>query len=183
MEKWLDIPGYETLYQASDAGRIRTCEGKTTSNARFAKRVWKQRILKQKLVTNKRGRTDARVSLWKDCHEQTWLVSQLIALTWCKGYAPELTVNHIDGNPLNNAASNLEWTTRADNIRKGFQTGLYRKNQHLALLQNGDKILVFSSFSAASRYIGHCSGYVSNCIKKRRTAKSSNGQEYRITTL
>lgn len=45
MEKWRDIPGYEALYQASTEGRIRTCEGKTTRNARFAKRVWKQRIL------------------------------------------------------------------------------------------------------------------------------------------
>ena len=29
-EIWKDIPGYEGIYQASNFGRIRTAEGKTT---------------------------------------------------------------------------------------------------------------------------------------------------------
>lgn len=69
-EEWKDIPGYEGLYQASTLGRIRTCEGKTTSSARFEKRVWKQRIMKQKLNKNRKGRIDARVCLWKDGKEK-----------------------------------------------------------------------------------------------------------------
>lgn len=126
MEQWKDIPGYEGLYQASTQGRIRTCEGKITSSARFEKRVWKQRILKQKLCKNRKGRTDARVSLWKDRKEKTWLVSRLVALTWCDGYADGLTVNHKNGNPLDNSAQNLEWMTRAANIQHGFKNGLYK---------------------------------------------------------
>ena len=126
MEKWRDIPGYEGLYQASDLGQIRTCEGKITSNARYAKRVWKQRTLKQKLNKNKKGRIDARVHLWKDGKERTWLVSRLVALTWCDGYAEGLTVNHKNGNPLDNAATNLEWISRKANIQHGFKTGLYK---------------------------------------------------------
>ena len=143
MERWSDIPGYEGLYQASTLGRIRTCEGKTTSSARFAKRVWKQRIMKQKLNANRKGRIDARVSLWKDGKEKTWLVSRLVAMTWVAGYAEGLTVNHIDGNPMNNACDNLEWLTRAANIQHGFKTGLYKnwlpiqENIHNKQLSNG----------------------------------------------
>lgn len=126
MEQWKDIPGYESLYQASTQGRIRTCEGKITSSARSKKRVWKQRILKQKFCKNRKGRTDARVSLWKDGHEKTWLVSRLVALTWCEGYADGMTVNHINGDALDNSSKNLEWLTRAANIQHGFRTGLYK---------------------------------------------------------
>ena len=125
MEEWKDIPGYEGLYQASNLGRIRTAEGKTTSSARFPVRVWKQRIMKPKISTNKKGRHDMRIELWKGKEHKTLLVSRLIALTWCKGYQDGWTVNHKNGNPLDNSAENLEWLSLGDNIRHGFANGLY----------------------------------------------------------
>lgn len=125
MEQWKDIPGYEGLYQASDLGRIRTCAGKVTSSARFGHRVWKQRIMKQKASISKNGRRDFRVELWKDKEHKTWLVSRLVALTWCEGYTDGMTVNHKNGLSTDNRAANLEWLTKADNIRHGFATGLY----------------------------------------------------------
>lgn len=33
-------------------------------------------------------------------------------------------VNHIDGDKCNNSASNLEWVTRKENVRHGFDNGL-----------------------------------------------------------
>lgn len=130
MEQWKMIPGYEGLYEASTHGQIRTAEGKTTSNARYPKRVWKQRVLKQKYAYRKSGHLkDARVCLWKDGKEKTFLVSRLVAMTWCDGYADGLTVNHKDGNPLNNNSDNLEWVSLAENIRHGFKTGLYPQSK------------------------------------------------------
>ena len=86
-ELWKDIPGYEGIYQASTLGNIRTCEDKTTHTERHGIRHWKQRTLKQKKCRNSKGRIDARVSLWKDGKERTWLVSRLVGLTWCDGYS------------------------------------------------------------------------------------------------
>ena len=124
-EQWKDIPGYEGLYQASTLGRIRTCEGKTTSSARFKCRVWKQRVLKQKCTTNRKGRTDFRVELWRGKEHKTYLVARLIAFTWCCGYKEGYTVNHKNGDILDNRAENLEWLSRGDNIRHGFANGFY----------------------------------------------------------
>lgn len=127
MERWKDIPGYEGIYQASDTGLIRTKPGKTTYTERHGVRHWKTRVLKPKHQMRKghTGKRDARVNLWKDGKEKTWLVSRLVALTWCDGYADRMTVNHIDGNPENNVCSNLEWVTHTENIRKGWADGLY----------------------------------------------------------
>lgn len=180
MEKWLDIPGFEKLYQASNFGNIRTCEGKTTSNARYPKRVWKQRVLKQKYYTNRRGRKDARVSLWKDGKEYTFLVARLVALTWCDGYSEGMTVNHIDGNPMNNRSVNLEWVSLKENIQKGFSDGLYLKNQSAVILSSDEMNYRFCSMSEAGRFLGRTSGYISNCLQKNKAACDSSGNYYLI---
>ena len=182
MEEWRDIPGYENLYQASNKGEIRTCEGKTTSNARYSNRVWKQRILKQKLTANGKGRTDARVGLWKDGKEKTWLVSRLVALTWCDGYREGLTVNHINGNPLDNCSDNLEWVTLRENIKKGYEDGLYRKKQNPVMLFNEYAHFEFDSFADADRFLGHSEGYISNALKRNRPVYGVYGTRYQVLT-
>ena len=47
-ERWQSIPYYEAEYEASNLGRIRTKEGKTTFTQRHGVRHWQQRILKPK---------------------------------------------------------------------------------------------------------------------------------------
>jgi hypothetical protein len=50
---------------------------------------------------------------------------RLIALTFITKPSPDhIWVNHKDGNKLNNAPDNLEWTTVAQNIQHAFSTGL-----------------------------------------------------------
>ena len=166
MEDWKDIPGYKSLYQASTEGRIRTCEGKITKNARFENRVWKQRILKPKYGKRKSGKyRDARVSLWKDGKESTYLISRLVALTWCDGYQEGMTVNHKDGNPDNNHCENLEWISRAENIRHGFRTGLYPTKRTTLVAPDGTEIQ-FVSMAAASRFLRKRNGYIWDILRK-----------------
>lgn len=167
IEQWKDIPGYESLYEASDCGRIRTHENKVTSSARFKERHWKQRILKQKYQTRRNGKKDARICLWKDGKEKTFLVSRLVAMTWCEGYLPGLTVNHIDGNPENNKAENLEWVTLKRNIQEGFRTGLFPRKSCVVVEKDGTE-KQFASYTDASRYLGKNPGYVSGLIKNNR---------------
>lgn len=179
-ELWLDIPGYENLYQASNLGNVRTCEGKTTSNARYSRRVWKQRTLKKKLQTNRYGRTDARVSLWKDGKCKDYLISRLVALAWCDGYAPKMTVNHIDGNSMNNAAINLEWIPLGDNIRHAFSNGLY-SSQKPVFLEGETETLTFRSQAEASRFLGRDARYINNQLRRgKHNVAGVSGDKYTV---
>ena len=93
---WKEIPGYEGIYEASSSGEIRTSVGKTTWSSRFnCPRVWKQRILKQKIYQAKgRTRSDARVTLYKDGKPKDFLVARLVAETFLGTPENKMTVNH-----------------------------------------------------------------------------------------
>ena len=179
MEQWKDIPGFEGLYQASTAGLIRSAPGKVTSSKRFSHRVWKTRILKHKIRVHGKRR-DAAVTLWKDGKCKDYLVSRLVAMTWAEGYAPGLTVNHIDGNPQNNNSTNLEWVTLSENIKKGYADGLFLSCQHSVQLVGDECTMNFESMAAASRFLGRNSGYVSNMTKANRPITAADGKRYTI---
>lgn len=53
------------------------------------------------------------------------LAHRMLMETFCPNANSDiLTINHIDGNKLNNSLSNLEWCTREDNLKKARETGL-----------------------------------------------------------
>jgi hypothetical protein len=180
MEQWRDIPGYEGIYQVSNKGNVRTCEGKTTFTELHGVRRWKQRNLKQKITKSKKSRFDARVHLWKDGTPKTFLVARLVGMSWCDGYSEELTINHINGNSLDNSACNLEWVSNEENIRKGFETGLFASIQIPIELICDNEAHSFPSMAEASRYLGRNSGYISDCLKRNRLATSVDGQQYSV---
>ena len=143
LEIWKDIPNYENTYEASSFGRIRTHKNKTTYSKRFGcMRHWKSRIMKGRGDFIKTGK---RVGLWKDGKCKEWLVARLIAITFLGFPTKEAnTVNHKNGNRLDNMIENLEWLSIGDNLRHAFDTGLmpYKKIQ----LYNNDCELVFSFY-------------------------------------
>lgn len=173
MEVWKDIPGYEGLYQASTLGDIRSVEGKITSSKRCAVRRWKSRILKGR---GDNPNTGKRVCLWKDGKVKEWLVARLVATTFL-GNPPEgYTVNHKDGNRMNNNLENLEWLSLADNIRHGFSTGLY-PTKHITLSRNGQKY-EFESMAKCDVFLGRKRGYTSNSLRERYTVYDIKGNKY-----
>ena len=179
-EIWKPIPGYEGIYEASNLGRIRTANGKTTSSARYPVRVWKQRVLKPKVQTRENGRKDQRVNLWKDGEEKTLLVARLVAMSFLPMPFDKLTVNHINGNPMDNRVENLEWCTLSDNIRHAFNTGLQsRCEKPVVLIRASDlEETRFKSMAEASRYLGKSNKYVSGAVAKSCICYDVNGVKY-----
>lgn len=51
-------------------------------------------------------------------------VHRLVAKEFLNNSNNYSEVNHIDGNKMNNAATNLEWCTRSYNLQHSFKTGL-----------------------------------------------------------
>ena len=175
-ELWKDIPGYEGIYQASTDGNIRTAEGKTTSNSRYSIRHWKPRILKGR---GNNPTTGKRVSLWKDGKCKDLLVARLVAITFL-GDPPEgFTVNHKDGNRFNNAIDNLEWLSLADNIRHGFDTGLYSTQKNISVSCDGNAHQ-FRSYAELDRFLNRAVGYTSCILNKGGTLRDSNGRVYEV---
>ena len=178
METWKDIPGYEGLYQASSAGRIRSVEGKTTSSARFPKRHWKSRILKGRGANKVTG---YRVSLWKDGKVKDALVARLVALTFLGVPEAGFTVNHKDGNRFNNNLSNLEWLSRADNIRYGFEHGQYPQKP-ITIKADGESVS-FRSYSECDRYLKRHAGYTSARVLKNKPLYGADKNRYEVVRI
>jgi hypothetical protein len=83
----------------------------------------KNKLLKQ-FRRNKQSRCPyLSISVWdKDSgFARPFFVHRLVAYQYCDLYLTNvegLVVNHIDGNPYNNNACNLEWVTQKENIHK-----------------------------------------------------------------
>ena len=167
-EIWKDIPDYKG-YQVSNLGRVRTYN-KITYTQRHGERHWKDRILKQKIsvATKNKNRKDARVELWNNKEHKTLLVARLVAFTFNNvNLKSKLTVNHKDGNSLNNNLQNLEIITRKENIQHAFNNGLMHCKKIKIIDKKKETINIFRSMAEASRSINKNCRYISKKIKKR----------------
>lgn len=125
METWRPIPGWEGRYEASDRGRIRS--------------VFRQGVARTGRVLRpafaKCGGYP-QVALCRDGVQRTEYVHRLV-LTAFVGPCPEgMEAAHADGDPSNNAASNLAWKVHVDNeadkVRHGtLLLGTARHNARL----------------------------------------------------
>ena len=162
-EVWKDIPDYNG-YQVSNLGRIRTYN-KITYTEKHGKRHWKNRILKYKGKSYSPG---YRVDLWKAGKPKTLLVARLVAFTFYEKDINDttLTVNHIDGNRLNNNLKNLEIISLADNIRHAFNTGLMPCKQIKLTNKHNKETKICRSMTQASELMQYSKGYISAQLTK-----------------
>lgn len=166
MEKWLDIPDYPG-YQVSNLGRIKT-HNKVSYTNLHGIRHWKDRILKQKKSTNKRGRCDYRVDLWNEKGHKTLLVARVVAFTFLNENLEnnKLTVNHKDRNSLNNNLDNLEIITLKENIQHCFRTGVSFQIKIKIEDKITGNIYYPTSLNEGNKIINKNHSYLSSKIKK-----------------
>lgn len=141
-EVWREVPGYPR-YEVSNLGGFRE---------RTTKRVRKQTVLK----------TGHRQVTLKNKGEKgkTAYVHQLVARAFkADSRQPNQDmVNHVDGNPANNAATNLEWCTQKENLShaQGFRgTG----EDHPRAVKRSNRVLLGAEEKVIRNYINwleHC---------------------------
>ena len=125
-EVWKDIVGYETKYQVSNFGRVRSLDRYPLFKD-GRKRLLKGKVLKP--VKDHNGRLYVKLSNNENVRKNK-SISRMVATAFLG--SPEdvlLEVNHIDGNPLNNHIENLEWTTRQENMKHAVDNNLFRTGE------------------------------------------------------
>lgn len=107
MTEWRDVVGFEGKYQVSSDGRVR--------NARTM----------QELTLNRLTKCGYRkAALWKDGKSHEKRIHRLVAEAFIPKVEGKRTVNHVDGDKLNNAVSNLEWSDRKEQLQHAYDLGL-----------------------------------------------------------
>ena len=104
IEQWVDIVGYEKLYQISNFGNVKSLK------------YGKIKLLKGAI--NNYGYR--QVNLTKNKMVKSFKIHQLVAIHFL-GHKPngyESVINHIDFNRLNNTITNLEIITPRENTNK-----------------------------------------------------------------
>jgi len=111
-ERWYPLRGYEGTYEASTHGSIRRIAGGPGVKKPMP------RLMQFSLSDN--GYKTCRLSL--DGKAKTFNAHWLIAMTFLGDPPEELRedaqVDHIDGNRYNNSASNLQWVSMFENLRR-----------------------------------------------------------------
>ena len=105
-EIWKDIEGYESYYQVSNLGRIKSL--KCWAGYLYVDRV---KILKN--ILSKRGYYVVR--LFKNKKGKNFYVHTLVAKTFIPNPYNKKYVDHINTNRLDNKVDNLKWVTMTEN--------------------------------------------------------------------
>ncbi|HBL6925884.1 TPA: HNH endonuclease [Citrobacter koseri] len=117
-EIWRPVSGFENYYRVSNSGSVKSLDRVSIhSNGTVTHR--KGRILKPALKVGY-----PFVVLVGDDGKKQFHIHRLVASAFCNKPEGCDVVNHLDGNKLNNHASNLEWTTTKGNTAHAIKTGL-----------------------------------------------------------
>lgn len=119
-EVWRSIDGYEGRYSVSNMGRIKS---HPKIIGRPGSKVVRAEVILKASVTSLGRSAYPKVNLGRG---NTRLVHALVAEAFIPNPMNKPTVNHIDGNKLNNAVENLEWATYKENNNHAYELGLNR---------------------------------------------------------
>ncbi|WP_102335733.1 NUMOD4 motif-containing HNH endonuclease [Salimicrobium jeotgali] len=109
-EVWRDIEYYVDLYQVSNLGNVKSLKKQVPVSINGRLRTYPERMLAQEWIKGYK-----RVNLYKNGKLKKNLVHRLVAKAFVDGCEKDLHVNHINGIPHDNRASNLEWVTIKQN--------------------------------------------------------------------
>lgn len=112
---WKEIPWTKGAYSASDEGYIKSNDRLGVDGRRL-----KGIVLKPWLGNH----GYLMVNLLVEGKSYRCLVHRLVAEVFIAEVSSNMEIDHKDGDKLNNAANNLEWVTRKENLRRAKNLGL-----------------------------------------------------------
>lgn len=112
-EVWREIDGYSGDYEISNLGRVAS-----HVSGRF-------RSINKIMSPGFKPNGYLKVSLGPRNKSKNHHIHRLVLLAFGAPANGKTDVNHIDGNKLNNALTNLEWASRSENMRHAMRIGLW----------------------------------------------------------
>ncbi|HFS8199506.1 TPA: NUMOD4 domain-containing protein [Serratia marcescens] len=147
-EIWKPVKGYEERYEVSDLGRVRSIAFMQRYLLRTGVEAFRQ--TKAKIIAQQTTNSGyALVHLHMNGHREAKTVHSLVAKAFLKGASE--TVNHINGNKLDNRLINLERATYQENHRHAVATGLNRQAIQVLHPVTGE---IYPSISQAAKASG-----------------------------
>ena len=168
-EVWKPVVGYEGFYEVSNLGRIRSLPRATTKGVVLS------------AYKNKRNGY-AYVSLSKENCRKSVRVHKVVIEAFTNerfgSYDKLKTVNHINGDKLDNRLDNLEVCTQSENQNHAYRIGLQvRKGTTVVRLEDKQ---AFTSFNAAARSVG---GKLGNLVRRVCNGERSHYRGWHFCTL
>lgn len=161
-EEWKEVLGYENYY-VSNMGRIK----------KYIKSYDSYMAIKPHInISSQRQYVKLK--------DNNLSIARLVGFAFINEYSERNnTIDHIDGDFINNKASNLEWVSQSENNKRAYVNGrainkAYSKNKKFKKLIVGNKyefktIRAFAQFCGVSETQGH--RYISGECKCKYTIK------------
>lgn len=152
-EIWCPVKNYESLYEVSDQGRVKSIG------------YGKERILKPARHTGY-----LRVYLYKNGEMKTYKIHRLVAQTFIPNPDNLPQVNHKDENKENNFVQNLEWCDQKYNNNYGTRTQRQAEKLSKPVLQytkSGVFVREWKSTRDVERNLGYLHDHISSCCTGR----------------
>ncbi|MCR5652216.1 MAG: HNH endonuclease [Ruminococcus sp.] len=155
-ELWKEVIGFDTLYEVSNLGHLRTkcnVKGIYTSEYRYVK-------------PTDNGKGYLRFNLKQNKKQVTVYLHRLVAVAFVDNPHDYEEINHIDENKYNNRAENLEWCTHLYNCNFGTRNERSSKKRQKRIKCN-ELNLYFESIQEAAEWLGVVKTAISNCLNGR----------------
>ena len=168
-EIWRPIKGYETYYEVSNYGNVRSLD-RIVVYSDGRKRLWKRRIIKP--VKDKDGYL--LCSLCKNGQNKTVKIHRLVAEEFITNPNNLPVINHKDENKDNNYAGNLEWCDGKYNANYGTRNKRIVETQSKPVLQidleTNQIVAEYPSTAEASRQLKISHSGISMCCNGKLKA-------------
>ena len=178
-EIWSDIKEYESWYQISNKGRIRSVD-RTVKCKDGSIRFYKGKVMT--CVKDKDGYNCTGLS--KNGIIKNYRVHRLVAQAFIPNPENKPQINHKDENPANNHVCNLEWVTNQENVNYGSHNEKQAKSliNHPILSNpvcqfdlNGNHIKTYPSAAQAERDLNVASTQIGMCCRHKYGYKTCGG--------
>lgn len=170
-ETFKNVVGFEELFAISDQGRL------------WSKRS--KKILKQYIHKNGYYVCSTKIGGRKGVNK-CFKIHRLVAEAFLENPENKPTVNHKDGNKLNNKLENLEWSTHKEQIEHAISTGLTssrkEENNPSAKITNSEAYAILQArmeTGLGAVNLGRLLGYSTATIRRVIEESSSSWKDLR----